>query len=434
MPAVNTNLKQAILNIWHNRTLRRKILITLFILFLFRLFAFVTLPSIDTVRLKEVFSQNQFLILLDIFSGGTLVNFSILAIGLNPYINASIALQLLTMVYPPLEALSKEGEYGRFKLNQYTRFATLPIAFLQSFGMYFYLQNQKIVQAGSFTDLLVFALALTAGTFILVWLGELISEFGVGNGISFIILAGIVGRLPVSFVQSLNIVNQETAVPFISLVAISAFVIYAVVVLNEAQRRIPIYYAKRVRGGKMFGGATNYLPLKLSQAGVIPIIFAVSFVLFPQLIGNFLLSVKNPTMASIGEGLVSFFGTNGILYNIAYFFLVVVFTFFYSSVIFNPQKIADEIQKHGGFIPGIRPGSHTQQYLQATLYRLTFVGAVFLGLIAVLPNILSRLTGINLILVGGTSILIVVSVLLETYKLIQSQMVMQKYDKLESLV
>jgi len=429
---VNINLKEIFQDIWNNRALRNKFLFTLAIIFIFRLFAFVTIPSINLVKLKELFAGNQFLVLLDIFSGGTLVNFSILAIGLNPYINASIAIQLLSMVYPPLEALSKEGEFGRFKLNQYTRFIALPIAFLQSIGMFFFLKNQGIIGNLSFLELLAFSLSLTAGTFILMWLGELISEFGIGNGVSFIILAGIVGRIPIMLWQSVATINQESFIPSLILILISFFVIFSVVVLNEAQRKIPVFYAKRIRGGKMYGGSTNYLPIKLSQAGVIPIIFAVSFVLFPQLIGNFMASSANAALAGIGQFLVSVFNSQGAVYNIIYFFLVVLFTFFYSSVVFNPQKITDEIQKYGGFIPGIRPGKNTRDYLQAVLYRITFIGAIFLGVIAVLPNILSTVTGQQMIFFGGTSILIVVSVILETYKVVQAQLFTQSYDKLQS--
>ncbi len=406
---------------------------TLFILFVFRVLSFITVPSIDIAKLKEVFSSNQFLVLLDIFSGGTLVNFSVLAIGLNPYINASIALQLLTVIYPPLEALSKEGEYGRFKLNQYTRFLTLPIAFFQSIGMYFFLRNQKIIGNLGFLELLAFASALTAGTFILVWLGELLSEFGLGNGISFIILAGIVTRIPVVLIQSLSTTSQESVLPYIFLAILSLAVIYCVVVLNEAQRKIPVYYAKRVRGGKMYGGATNYLPIKLSQAGVIPIIFAVSFVLIPQLLGNFMVSSKMALLQKVGETLVFIFNANGVVYNLIYFLLVVLFTFFYSSVVFNPQKITEEIQKHGGFIPGIRPGKNTQDYLQTILYRLTFIGAFFLGIIAILPNIVAAFTGAQFLFVGGTSILIVVSVILETHKKVQAQLLTENYEKLQVL-
>jgi preprotein translocase subunit SecY len=429
---VNINFKEIFQDIWNNRVLRNKFLFTLAIIFVFRMFAFVTIPAINLAKLKDLFAGNQFLVLLDIFSGGTLVNFSILAIGLNPYINASIAIQLMSMVYPPLEALSKEGEFGRFKLNQYTRFIALPIAFLQSIGMFFFLKNQGIIGNLGFLELLAFSLSLTAGTFILMWLGELISEFGVGNGVSFIILAGIVGRIPVMLWQSVTTISQESFIPSLILILISFGVVLAVVILNEAQRKIPVYYAKRIRGGKMYGGSTNYLPIKLSQAGVIPIIFAVSFVLFPQLIGNFLASSNNSALAGIGQFLVSVFNTQGAIYNVIYFFLVVLFTFFYSSVVFNPQKITDEIQKYGGFIPGIRPGKNTRDYLQAVLYRITFIGAIFLGTIAVLPNILSTITGQQMIFFGGTSILIVVSVILETYKVVQAQLFSHSYDKLQS--
>ncbi|PJE62815.1 preprotein translocase subunit SecY [Candidatus Roizmanbacteria bacterium CG10_big_fil_rev_8_21_14_0_10_39_6] len=431
MPA-GSSLKTIFSDIWNNSLLKKKVLFTLAIITLFRLFAFVTIPSIDLARLREVFASNQFLVLLDIFSGGTLVNFSILAIGLNPYINASIALQLLSAIYPPLEALSKEGDYGRFKLNQYTRFLTLPIAFLQAIGMYFFLRNQGIVGALTFVQLLQFALSLTAGTFILVWLGELISEYGVGNGVSFIILAGIVGRLPIMLLQSSSTLTQESILPTLLVVAVGLLVIYFVVLLNEAQRKIPIFYAKRVRGGKMYGGATNYLPLKLSQAGVIPIIFAVSFVLFPQMIGNFLVSAQNGTLQKIGEFLTSVFAANGVMYNGIYFLLVVAFTFFYSSLIFSPQKISVEIQKYGGFIPGIRPGNATRAYLQALLYKLTSVGALFLGTIAILPNILASITGVSLFFIGGTSILIIVSVILESYRTIQATIMTDRYDQLHT--
>ena len=429
---MNIDIKGTIQDIWRNQPLRKKLLFTFFIIAIYRLFAYVTIPGVDIQKMQELFNSNQFLILLDIFSGGTLVNFSILAIGLNPYINASIAMQLLTVVYPPLEALSKEGEYGRSKINQYTRFLTLPIAFLQAIGMYFFLQNQGIITALSFIELLVFAVSLTAGTFILMWFGELISEYGIGNGISIIILAGIVGRIPVIVLQSFNLVNQETVIPALIVLAISFFIVVSVVVLNEAQRKIPIFYAKRIKGGKMYGGATSYLPIKLSQAGVIPIIFAISFMLFPQLIGNFFVSTSNSSLQAIGGVLVSVFNPSTIVYNLIYFFLVVAFTFFYSSVVFNPQKVSEEIQKHGGFIPGIRPGKNTQDYLQSTLYKLTLVGAVFLGIIAIMPNIMSTITGMQMMFFGGTSVLIIVSVILESYKVIQAQLYTHSYEKLQT--
>jgi len=298
--------------------------------------------------------------------------------------------------------------------------------------MYFFLQNQGIITALSFIELLVFAVSLTAGTFILMWFGELISEYGIGNGISIIILAGIVGRIPVIVLQSFNLVNQETVIPALIVLAISFFIVVSVVVLNEAQRKIPIFYAKRIKGGKMYGGATSYLPIKLSQAGVIPIIFAISFMLFPQLIGNFFVSTSNSSLQAIGGVLVSVFNPSTIVYNLIYFFLVVAFTFFYSSVVFNPQKVSEEIQKHGGFIPGIRPGKNTQDYLQSTLYKLTLVGAVFLGIIAIMPNIMSTITGMQMMFFGGTSVLIIVSVILESYKVIQAQLYTHSYEKLQT--
>lgn len=412
--------------------LKRKILVTFFIFLVFRIFAYLPVPAIDLAKLKLLFAQNQFLSLLDIFSGGTLVNFSVMALGLNPYINASIIMQLMTMVFPQLEALSKEGEYGRFKINQYTRFLTVPLTLVQAIGIYILLKNQQII--GNLTPIQFFSFILTlvAGTFILVWLGELITEYGLGNGISLLIFAGIVGRLPILAGQTLTVINQETMINMGVFIFISVVVIAAVVFISQAVRKIPVYYAKRVKGAAMTQGSTNFLPLKLNQAGVIPIIFAVSFVLFPQLIGNFLRYTNNASLVSFANNLTNAFNPNGLTYNVVYFILVVAFTFFYTMVVFNPQKIADEIQKHGGFIPGIRPGTATKNYLQHVLYRITTVGAVFLGLIAILPALVSGVTGITNLAIGGTGILIVVSVILETFKTVEAQLVMKSYDKFAS--
>lgn len=410
-------------------TLRRKVLFTLFIFLAFRVFAYIPVPAIDLAKLQALFAQSQFLSLLDIFSGGTLVNFSIMALGLNPYINASIIIQLLTIVFPQLEALAKEGDYGKFKLNQYTRFLTVPLTFVQAVGIYVLLKNQDIIGNLSPLQFFSFIFTLVAGTFILVWFGELISEFGLGNGISLLIFAGIVGRVPIIIGQTLGIVNQETVINFVIFAAISVIVIASVVFINEAVRRIPVYYAKRIKGNKMYQAASNYLPLKLNQAGVIPIIFAVSFVLFPQLVGNFLRYSSNGVVSSVATFLADAFNPNGFFYNFFYFILVVGFTFFYTVIVFNPQKISEEIQKHGGFIPGIRPGSTTKLYLQKVLYRITTVGAIFLGLIAILPALVSAATGISNLIIGGTGILIVVSVILETFRNIEAQMVMKNYDK-----
>ena len=333
------------------------------------------------------------------------------------------------MVLPQLEALSKEGDYGRFKINQYTRFLTIPLTLIQAVGIYVLLKNQNIIGTLSPIEFLSFIVTLVAGTFILMWFGELISEFGLGNGISVLIFAGIVGRIPIIIGQTLSTANQEMIFAYIAFAVIAVIVIASVVFINEAIRKIPVYYARRVKGNKMYQAASNYLPLKLNQAGVIPIIFAVSFVLFPQIAGNFLRYASNSTVASIGTFLAQAFNPSGATYNIMYFVLVVAFTFFYTVVVFNPQKIADEIQKHGGFIPGIRPGNATKVYLQKVVYKITTFGALFLGIIAVLPAIVSTITGMQSLVIGGTGILIVVSVVLETFKSIDAQLVMKNYDK-----
>lgn len=422
-------IREKIQSLFRDREIRRKILFTLFIFFAFRLFAFLPVPAIDLPKLRLLFAQNQFLSLLDIFSGGTLINFSVMALGLNPYINASIVIQLLTVLFPSLEALTKEGEYGRYKINQYTRFLTVPLTLLQSVGIFVLLKNQKIIGTLSPLEFFSFVLTMMAGTFILVWFGELISEFGLGNGISLLIFAGIVGRIPLLLGRTVSVINQEVIFNVIIFLVLAVCVIAAIVFVNEAVRKIPVYYAKRIRGNRMYQAATNYLPLKLNQAGVIPIIFAVSFVLFPQLIGNFLQYSNNKIIAGVAGFLARAFVPSGLVYNLFYFILVIAFTYFYTIIVFNPQKIADEIQKNGGFVPGIRPGLATKQYLQNILYRITSVGAVFLGLIAILPAIVSQFTGISNLVIGGTGILIVVSVILETFKTVEAQLVMKNYDK-----
>jgi len=410
-------------------TLKKKTVFTLAIFLFFRIFAFLPVSVIDLVRLKLLFSQNQFLSLLDMFSGGTLINFSVMALGLNPYINASIILQLLSAIVPQLEQLAKEGEYGRFKMNQYTRFLTVPLTILQSIGIFMLLKNQKVIGNLSPIEFFSFIFTLVAGTFILVWFGELISEFGLGNGVSLLIFVGIVGRLPVLLGRTALTISQELFFNMGVFAVLSVLVIATVVFVNQAIRKIPVYYAKRIKGNKVYQGATNYLPLKLNQAGVIPIIFAVSFVLMPQLIGNFLKYVKNPAIAGVATFLANAFNPSGFFYNFFYFILVVAFTFFYTVIVFNPQKIAEEIQKNGGFIPGIRPGVATKQFLEKIVYKITSVGALFLGIIAVLPALISKVTGMNDLVIGGTGILIVVSVILETFKTMEAQLIMKSYDK-----
>lgn len=421
-------LVQLLSNCWKTPELRRKILITAGLIVVFRIFAHIPLPGVDREKLALLFSQNQFLGLLDIFSGGTLLNFSIMALGLNPYINASIIMQLLTIVFPKLEELQKEGEFGREKINQYTRFITVPLAALQSVGMYALLRNQGIVATFNPLTLISVMVTMTAGTLFVMWLGELITEYGVGNGISLLIFAGIVGRLPVVFGQAVTTFSSESITNFILLGVIGLLVIAATVYINEAVRRVTVNYARRVRGNKIYGGNTSYLPLKVNQAGVIPIIFAVSLVLLPSLMGGFLTQVQNPVIANVGRFFTSVFNPNGPWYNIIYFILVIGFTYFYTAITFDPKKISGEIQKHGGFIPGIRPGTPTANYLNYILTRITLAGALFLGLIAILPSFARGITGVSTLLVGGTGILIVVSVVLETVKALEAQLVMRNYE------
>lgn len=412
-----------------DRDSRRKILIVLFIFLIFRFFAHIPVAGVNIAQLKSLFAQNQLLGLLDIFSGGTLSNFSILAIGLGPYIYASIVLQLLTIVYPKLEALQKEGEYGRQKISQYTRYLTLPLSVVQALGMYALLRSQQIITNLSPIEIVSFVLTMTAGTVFLMWLGELISEQGIGNGISLLIFAGIVGRIPVVAAQMASTANAQDILNLGIFIALGVVVIAAIVFVNEAIRKVPIYYAKRVRGSKMYGGQSTHLPLRINQAGVIPIIFAVSIVLLPSLVANYFISSANKNLASIGTILSSTFDPNGVLYNLLYFLLVVGFTYFYTAVIFNPQKVSEEIQKHGGFIPGIRPGRPTTSFLNFVTTRITLPGAIFLGIVAILPSIVRAATGVTAALVGGTSVLIVVSVVIETVRILEVQMVTRSYEK-----
>jgi preprotein translocase subunit SecY len=422
------HLVAPLLNSWKTPLLRRKIVITALLFILFRLFAHIPIPGIDRVKLEALFSSNQFLGLLDIFSGGTLVNFSIMALGLNPYINASIIIQLLTIVFPKLEELQKEGEYGREKINQYTRFLTIPLAAFQSIGMYALLRNQQIIEA---TDPLSFAsiiITMVTGTVLVMWIGELITEYGIGNGISLLIFAGIVGRFPVTFWRSMTAVTAETATSTLAISLLGIVIVAATVFINEAVRKVHIQYARRIRGNKSYGGATSYLPLKVNQAGVIPIIFAVSLVLIPSLVGNFLSQAGQPQLVSVGQFLSRTFDPNGPWYNLIYFLLVIGFTYFYTAITFNPSKIAGEIQKHGGFVPGIRPGSPTAAHFNFILTRITLAGAIFLGLIAILPTLARGMSGSATLLVGGTGVLIVVSVVLESVKSLEAQLVMRNYD------
>ena len=421
-------LLSPIINSWKTPELRRKIIITGLLFIIFRIFAHLPIPGVDTKKLAVLFSQNQFLGLLDVFSGGTLVNFSVMALGLNPYINASIILQLLTIVFPKLEELSKEGEYGREKINQYTRLLTVPLAAVQSIGMFALLRNQGIVTVADPFTLLSLIVTMVGGTILVMWFGELITTYGIGNGISLLIFAGIVGRIPVVLGQTFTTITPQLVTSIGVFAVLAVMVIAGTVYVNEAVRRITVQYARRIRGNKVYGGGASYLPLRVNQAGVIPIIFAVSMVLLPSLVGGFLEQLRQPVFVTIGRLLTTVFNPNSISYSAIYFFLVIGFTYFYTAITFNPTKIAGEIQKHGGFIPGIRPGNPTANYLNYILTRITLAGALFLGVIALLPSFARGTTGVSTLLIGGTSVLIVVSVVLETVKALEAQLVMRNYD------
>ncbi|KKQ37394.1 MAG: Protein translocase subunit SecY [Candidatus Woesebacteria bacterium GW2011_GWA1_37_7] len=407
--------------------IRKKLLITAVILVVYRLVAHIPAAGIDRTSLQALFSGSPLLSLLDIFSGGTLANFSILALGLTPYINASIIVQLLTYVIPSLEELSKEGEFGQEKINQYTRFLTVPLAAMQSFGMYSLLRSQGVIQSLSPQALIALVATMTAGSMLSVWLGELITEYGISNGISFLIFAGIVARLPVTIGQSATIITTSDILKVGVFLGLSIVIVGLIVFMNEAVRQIPVSYSRRL---SKIGPSTSYIPLRLNQAGVIPIIFAVSLVLLPSLASQFLSGVGNEKVAQFASSLAQSFNPNTVLYNLIYFFLVFGFTYFYTSVVFNPERISENLQKGGGFVPGIRPGSQTAKYLQSVLNKITLVGAIFLGLIAVLPSLFQNAIGIANLAVGGTGILIVVSVVLEITRELEAQLVMKRYETL----
>lgn len=417
-----------IIQAWRTPELRKKILFTAMMFFVFRLFAHIPVPVVNAEKLRALFEQNELLSMLDIFSGGTLANFSVMALGLNPYINASIIFQLLTMVFPRLEELSKEGEAGREKINQYTRMVTVPLAMLQAFGMYMLLKNQQIIESLAPLPLVSLVLTMATGTVVLMWFGELISEYGIGNGISMLIFAGIIGRLPISIAQTAAISANTNVFNLATFAVMAVAVIAGIVFINQAVRKVTIQYAKRIRGSRMYGGQTTHLPLRVNQAGVIPIIFAVSLVLLPSLVSRFVATVPNQSVVRAAETIAVAFSPGSLFYNLVYFLLVIGFTYFYTAVVFNPVKISDEIKKYGGFIPGIRPGKPTADYLNYILTRITTAGALFLGVIAVLPSIAQNLTNVVTLTIGGTGILIVVSVVLETTKQLEAMLVMRSYE------
>lgn len=417
--------------VWAIEELRKSILFVIAMLVLVRLAAHVPIPGINAAALQGFIAQNQIIGLLNIFSGGTLQNFSVIMMGVGPYITASIIFQLLGMIIPSIEELQKEGEQGQQRINQWTRLATVPLALLQSFGTINLLRQS---QANIFVDLTLFKLitimiTVTAGTLFLVWLGELITEKNVGNGVSILIFAGIIASLPTAVERMLLTFDKSQLIQLIAFAILAVVTIIGVVFITQGQRIIPVQYARQMRGSRMFGGVSTHLPIKVNMAGVIPIIFAISLVLFPPLIAQFFVHARTAWIASGAEWVIQIFNDH-LIYGILYFVLVFGFTFFYTSIVFQPEKVAENLQKQGGFIPGIRPGTATAEYLNRVTNRVMLAGALFLAVIAVLPLIVQQLMGTGTLLIGGTSLLIVVSVIIETMGKLESQITMREYDKL----
>ncbi len=417
------------IRIFKIRDLRKKIFFVLAMLVVFRIAAHIPVPGVDREALSEFFSGNQFFGLLDIFSGGGLSRFSVVMLGIGPYITASIIFQLLTMLIPRLEELSREGESGRRKINQWTRYLTVPLAAMQTYAMINLLNRgaQPVITDTSFLNLATIILTVVGGTLFLMWIGELITERGIGNGVSLIIFSGIISRIPSALQQTFAVFDASQAINLIVFVVIAVLVIAGIVFITQGQRNIPVVYAKRVRGMRMYGGTSTHLPLRINQAGVIPIIFALSIMLLPGMVANFFVASSVPWLARFAQGVTNLF-QNQLFYGAIYFVMVILFTYFYTAVTFNPQQISENVQKQGGFIPGIRPGRATAEYLYKVLNRITLAGAIFLGLVAILPFIAQALTRIQTLTIGGTGILIVVSVVLETIKQIKAQVQMREYD------
>jgi len=419
----------SLLNAFRAPDIRRRLLYVLGILVIFRFLAHVPVPGVDQTQLAQYLQSNALFGVLDLLSGGGLSSFSVVALGVNPYINASIIMQLMTGVIPSLQALSREGEYGRQKLNQYTRYLTVPMALLQAFGILSALNARGVIIGGfglgSATSW-VQMITMVAGAVLLMWLGELITEKGIGNGISFIIFAGIVSRAPTAIGGFLSTPNLPLVIGFALIAIISVAVI---IYIQEGQRRIPIQYASRVRGRRMYQGGQTFLPLRVNQAGVIPIIFAISILLFPQQIASYFQGSEVGWVKAVAQGIVGFFNPRTIPYVVLYFTLTVGFTYFYTAFTFKPDDTSEQLRKNGGFIPGIRPGRPTADYLARVVTRITIAGALFLGIVATLPTLLGlifpSLSGIAL---GGTGLLIVVSVIVETMKQIEAQLLMRNYE------
>jgi preprotein translocase subunit SecY len=408
---------------------RKKVLFTAAIFLVFRLLAHIPVPAVNILQLKAFFAGNQLLSFLNIFSGGTLSNFSVMAVGINPYITASIVIQLATLVLPALKEIQKDGEAGREKINQYTRLLSVPIAVVQSVSVLALLRSQNLLQSSDPLTVVTMIFTLVAGSMILMWLGELVSLYGIGNGISMVLFAGIVGQLPIALAQIFSVTSTQDLFRLGIFGAVFVGVIMLMVFMNEAIRKVTIQYAKRMRGAQTYGGQTTHFPIRINVAGVLPIIFAVSLMLIPSFVGRYLTTLNNVNLVKFGQNLTIWFTETSPIYMITYFLIVFTFTFFSALIFFNAEDISEELKKSGAFIPGIRPGGPTKKFLEFVVIRITLVGALFLGFIAVLPSVAQSFTNIQSLAIGGTSMLIVVSVVLETSKQIESLLVGQNYDK-----
>lgn len=439
---------QAVVSAVRLPDLRRRILFTLGMLLIFRLIAHIPVPNINPASLealRQALQENQLAQLLNIFAGGALQNLSVAAMGVYPYITATIIMQLLQPLIPALEELSKEGEQGRIKLNRYQMWLTIPLAFLQAYGQTLTLERslgigQSLFRSpfdivNNFLPTFTILVSMVAGTMLLVWLGEQINERGIGQGISVIIFGGIVSRVPQLVFQGVQIGQAggaETIIGILGFLVIGLLTIVGIVLIQEGQRRIPVQYAKRVRGNRVYGGQSSYIPLKVNMAGMIPLIFAQSIIIFPGIVASWF---YNPAGEGIGNAIAGFFfntfnptgSGGGIVYMTLLFLLVVGFTYFYTLVLFGQQNIPDNLQKNGGFIPGIRPGKRTEEYLSRVLNRITLAGALFLGLVAILPFLTQTITRVQIGL-GSTALLIVVGVAIDTMRQLEAQLVMRNYE------
>lgn len=421
------SLQRKLHNLVKDRGMMKRILFLLGALAVFRMMAVIPIPGVDPEQLQAFLSGNQFFGLLNIFAGGGLSQLSIIMLGVGAYITASIIMQLLTVMVPRLKALyHEEGEIGRKKFMQYSRLLTVPIAFLQGFSLLILLSQQGILTNLSPLSMVTNLFVIVGGSVLIMWVGELMSEFGIGNGVSLLIFAGIIAILPSSINQLLFTYTPDQLPIYIAFLAVAILVIAGVVLVTEAERTLPITYAKQSRGGETYGGAATYLPLRINMAGVMPLIFALSILLFPQMIAGFLVNSANLGVQNVAQAVLRTL-ENGWIYSAIYFVLVFVFTYFYTAITFEPESIATNLQKNGAFIPGVRPGEATADHIAKVVSRTTFIGAIFLGLIAVLPIALQNITGVQTFAIGGTALLIVVAVLLDLLKRVDAQLAMREY-------